>query len=149
MKTVGADTAVQLGSVDLFTSHEGLLLDYEECLTRKMILPYDKGGPLVESWYNTSAHFIWIGDRTRQIDGAHVEYFRGIANPIGVKVGPTMKADELVQLLDIVNPNKEIGKVTLITRYGHEKIEAHLPTHIQAVQESGHVVVWQCDPMHG
>ncbi|KAL7268973.1 hypothetical protein RUND412_008384 [Rhizina undulata] len=119
MKTIGADDSSKLGSVDLYTSHEGLLLEYEQCLTRKLKDPTD-GHKL--KWFNTSAHFIWIGDRTRQLDGAHVEYFRGIENPIGIKVGPSMNNDELVRLLDIVNPKKEIGKVTLITRYGEDKV---------------------------
>ncbi|KAF2089204.1 phospho-2-dehydro-3-deoxyheptonate aldolase, class II, partial [Saccharata proteae CBS 121410] len=154
MRTVGADTAGQLQTVELFTSHEGLVLEYEEALTRRLSRP--RGTPPIASllddgkaWYNTSTHFIWIGDRTRQITGAHVEYFRGIENPIGIKVGPTMKDSELIELLDIVNPDKEIGKVTLITRYGVEKVEQLLGGHIQAVRKSGHVVVWQCDPMHG
>ena len=153
MRTVGADsTASGLETVDLYTSHEGLLLEYEQCLTRKLrhppsVIKAQTGEE--KGWYNTSAHFLWIGDRTRQIDGAHVEYFRGLENPIGIKVGPTMKADELVELLDIVNPNKEIGKVTLITRYGEKKVELMLGTHIEAVKQSGHIVVWQCDPMHG
>ncbi|KAF8475992.1 DAHP synthetase [Kalaharituber pfeilii] len=146
MRTIGADNAPSLGSVDIYTSHEGLLLEYEQSLTRLLKDPSDGNKP---KWFNTSAHFIWIGDRTRQLDGAHVEYFRGIQNPIGIKIGPTMKQDELVQLLDIVNPDKEIGKVTLITRYGAGKIKDKLPGHIQAVQKSGHIVVWQCDPMHG
>ncbi len=167
MRTIGADTAGQLQTVDLFTSHEGLLLAYEQALTRRLRHPssyvkqyagraagevIEREGPHDESdagWYNTSAHFLWIGDRTRQIDGAHVEYFRGLENPIGVKVGPSMKADELARLLDVVNPTKEIGKVTLITRYGEEKVELMLGPHIEAVKKSGHVVVWQCDPMHG
>jgi 3-deoxy-7-phosphoheptulonate synthase len=145
MRTIGADNSSSLGSVDLYTSHEGLLLEYEQSLTR--LLKDSKDGK--HKWYNTSGHFIWIGDRTRQLDGAHVEYFKGIENPIGIKIGPSMKEDELVELLDIVNPNKDIGKVTLITRYGCDKIESILPGHISAVQKSGHVVVWQCDPMHG
>jgi 3-deoxy-7-phosphoheptulonate synthase len=153
MRTIGADTAGQLQTVDLYTSHEGLVLEYEECLTRRLKHPGGyvpaQGSGDGKGWYNTSAHFLWIGDRTRQLDGGHVEYFRGIENPIGIKVGPTMKPDELVELLDIVNPSKEIGKVTLITRYGAEKIEGMLGSHIEAVKGSGHVVVWQCDPMHG
>lgn len=160
MQTVGADTAGQLQTVDLFTSHEGLLLEYEQSLTRKLRHP-TASRPMVEhetktgtdredsGWYNTSAHFLWIGDRTRQLTHAHVEYFRGIENPIGIKVGPSMKGDELVALLDIVDPRKEIGKVTLITRYGEKKVEEMLGPHIQAVQASDHTVVWQCDPMHG
>ena len=154
MRTVGADSSV-LETIDLYTSHEGLLLEYEQSLTRQLKHPQNRSQLLgnkqtdKEGWYNTSAHFIWIGDRTRQLDGAHVEYFRGIENPIGIKVGPTMRGDELVKLLDIVNPAKEIGKVTLITRYGEQKIGGLLGDHIEAVKKSGHVVVWQCDPMHG
>ncbi|KAI4150888.1 MAG: hypothetical protein LQ340_003841 [Diploschistes diacapsis] len=154
MRTVGADSSV-LETIDLYTSHEGLLLEYEQSLTRRLRHPPARaqlvgdGETEKEGWYNTSAHFIWIGDRTRQPDGAHVEYFRGIENPIGIKVGPTIKSEELVRLLDIVNPKKEVGKVTLITRYGESKIEGLLGDHIEAVKQSGHVVVWQCDPMHG
>ena len=166
MRTVGADTAGQLQTVDLYTSHEGLLLEYESAMTRKLRHPKNlfsatadgSDARSIESdiieedqagYYNTSAHFLWVGDRTRQPDHAHIEYFRGIANPIGIKVGPTTSTSDLVQLLDIVNPNKEIGKVTLITRYGESKVSDLLPQHIQAVKESGHIVVWQCDPMHG
>ncbi|KAF1982566.1 phospho-2-dehydro-3-deoxyheptonate aldolase [Aulographum hederae CBS 113979] len=162
MQTIGADTAGQLQTVDLFTSHEGLVLEYEEALTRKLRHPANysssvekpatTASPVEDSgygYYNTSAHFLWIGDRTRQIDGAHVEYFRGLENPIGIKVGPTMDSQELIRLLDIVNPRKEVGKVTLITRYGADKVEKLLGGHIDAVNGSGHVVVWQCDPMHG
>ncbi|KAL6716395.1 Aromatic/aminoadipate aminotransferase 1 [Lecanora helva] len=171
MKTVGADRGRGLETVDLYTSHEGLLLEYEQSLTRRLRHPSSHpttkasilsegpqlngrrhGGPATsdaEGWYNTSAHFLWIGDRTRQLTGAHVEFFRGLENPIGIKVGPTMTSLELVSLLDILNPSKEIGKVTLITRYGEHKIASLLPSHINAVRDSGHVVVWQCDPMHG
>lgn len=153
MHTVGADTAGQLETVDLFTSHEGLLLEYEQSLTRRLRHPPDykpaSGKDAKEGWYNTSAHFLWIGDRTRQVAGAHVEYFRGLENPIGIKVGPSMTNDELVQLLDIVNPAREVGKVTLITRYGEGKINGLLPGHIAAVQRTNHKVIWQCDPMHG
>jgi 3-deoxy-7-phosphoheptulonate synthase len=169
MRTIGADTAGQLKTVDLYASHEGLVLEYEEALVRRMKRP--KGFPSKRrpsrlrmtangqvddaddddsfGYYATSAHFLWIGDRTRQLDGGHVEFFRGLENPIGIKVGPTMAADELVKLLNIVNPKKEIGKVTLITRYGADKVEGKLGTHIDAVKGSGHTVVWQCDPMHG
>lgn len=169
MRTVGADTAGQLQTVDLYTSHEGLLLEYESAMTRQLRHPINKfsatAGTATETksshssddnedgesagHYNTSAHFLWVGDRTRQPDHAHIEYFRGIANPIGIKVGPTTATTDLVDLLDTVNPNKEIGKVTLITRYGESKVSDLLPTHIKAVRESGHIVVWQCDPMHG
>ncbi|KAL8828955.1 MAG: hypothetical protein Q9170_006375 [Blastenia crenularia] len=156
MKTVGADCAASgLETVDLYTSHEGLLLGYEQSLTRRLKTPFPQVGPSMQldsdgkQWYNTSAHFLWIGDRTRQLNGAHVEYFRGIANPIGIKVGPTMESSELVCLLDILNPHREIGKITLITRYGEHKIAFLLADHIRAVKASGHVVIWQCDPMHG
>ncbi|KAI0067658.1 DAHP synthetase [Artomyces pyxidatus] len=140
-----------LGEVDFYTSHEGLLLDYEEALTRQFPIPgssaSSKSG--IPAFYNTSAHFLWVGDRTRQLDGAHVEYFRGIRNPIGIKVGPSMAADELVSLLDVVNPDRESGRVTLITRYGAGKIDIYLASHIRAVQKSLHPVIWVCDPMHG
>jgi 3-deoxy-7-phosphoheptulonate synthase len=149
MRTIGADTAGPLHTVDLFTSHEGLVLEYEEALTRRLKHPSNRASPEGQGWYNTGAHFIWIGDRTRQIDGGHVEYFRGLENPVGIKVGPSMKNDELIELLDIVNPTKEIGKVTLITRYGEDKVEKMLGPHIEAVKQSGHTVIWQCDPMHG
>lgn len=140
MRTIGADKSPSLGSVDLYTSHEGLLLEYEQSLTR--LLKHPQTGEL--KYWNTSAHFLWIGDRTRQLDGAHVEYFRGIQNPIGIKVGPSMKPDELVRLLGIVDSRKEKGRVTLITRYGCEKIEECLPAHIEAVKKTDHKVVWQC-----
>lgn len=146
MRMIGADSpSSPLNSVDLFMSHEGLLLDYEQCLTR--LLPDPETGE--KKWYNVGSHFLWIGDRTRQLDEAHVEYFRGIQNPIGIKVGPSLESNELQKLLDIINPNKEIGKVTLITRYGADQVDKYLPGHIQAVKASGHIVVWACDPMHG
>jgi len=152
-----------VGEVDFYTSHEGLMLEYEQALTRAFPLPLPAAvaahahttasasvpNATEKAFYNTSAHFLWIGDRTRQLTGAHVEYFRGIRNPIGIKVGPSMGGDELVRLLDIVNPLKEAGRVTLITRYGAGKIDDHLAGHIAAVQASGHGVIWICDPMHG
>jgi 3-deoxy-7-phosphoheptulonate synthase len=122
-----------------FTAHEAMQLDLEEALTRKV----------GSKFYNLSAHLVWIGDRTRQLDGAHVEYFRGIANPVGVKVGPSMKPDELADLVKILNPDKEEGRLMLITRYGAGKVEDLLPKHIEAVKASGVPVVWQCDAMHG
>ncbi|VVT46243.1 uncharacterized protein SAPINGB_P001117 [Magnusiomyces paraingens] len=145
MKTIGADKSADITSVDFFTAHEALLLEYEQTLTRNLRDPATN----IKKWYNTSAHFVWIGDRTRQIDGAHVEFFRGLANPIGIKVGPSMEAKELVELLDIVDPNYETGRVTLITRYGGAKIRDLLPQHIKAVRASGHKVVWVSDPCHG
>ncbi|MCJ1304709.1 Aromatic/aminoadipate aminotransferase 1 [Hypocenomyce scalaris] len=161
MRTVGADSnANSLETVDLYTSHEGLLLEYEQSLTRRLKHPPGRRQPCTlgkegegeddgKGWYNTSAHFLWIGDRTRQLNGAHVEFFRGLENPIGIKVGPSMEGQELVRVLEIVNPNQEEGKVTLITRYGEGKVEGLLGSHIEAVKKSGHTVVWQCDPMHG
>ncbi|KAJ3414592.1 hypothetical protein HDV05_006331 [Chytridiales sp. JEL 0842] len=140
MRTIGAEENQTLSSVDMFMSHEGLLLDYEQQFTRQ-----GSDG----KYYNVGTHFLWIGDRTRQLDGAHVEYFRGIANPIGVKVGPSMKPEELADLLDILDPDFETGKVTLITRYGQDKVAQYLPDHIKAVQKTKHKVVWCCDPMHG
>jgi len=166
-RTIGADPTTSyeqgggrgtLGEVDFYTSHEGLMLAYEETLTRELPVPtnikvenVNKTGtaPPTKAFYNTGAHFLWIGDRTRQLTGAHVEYFRGIRNPIGIKVGPSMNNEELVRLLDIVNPDKELGRVTLISRYGARKIDDHLPGHIGAVKRSGHPVAWICDPMHG
>ncbi|KAI8145839.1 DAHP synthetase [Fennellomyces sp. T-0311] len=148
MKTVGADSNGNnnaLRSVDFFVSHESLLLDYEASLTRLLTSPSTK----TKKWYNTGAHFLWIGDRTRQPDGAHVEYIRGLENPVGLKVGPTTEPAKLVEILNRVNPNKEIGKVTLITRFGADNVEKFLPQHIEAVRESGHIPVWVCDPMHG
>jgi len=122
-----------------FTAHEAMQLDLEEALTRKV----------GDKYYNLSAHLVWIGDRTRQLDGAHVEYFKGISNPIGVKVGPSMKPEELTELVKTLNPNKEEGKLMLITRYGAGKVEDMLPQHIEAVKVSGVPVVWQCDAVHG
>ncbi|KAI9456330.1 DAHP synthetase [Boletus coccyginus] len=161
-RTVGVDSGKEsvpfergggrgvLGEVDFYTSHEGLMLDYEQALTREFPLAESPSGASQETgYYNTSAHFLWIGDRTRQLDGAHVEYFRGIRNPIGIKVGPTLGNEELTHLLDIINPDKEFGRVTLITRYGAGKAKKHLPGHIQAVKASRHPVAWVCDPMHG
>jgi len=126
-------------TTEFFTSHEAMQLDLEEALTRKV----------GDKYYNLSAHLVWIGDRTRQVGGAHLEYFRGIANPIGVKVGPSMKNDELKELLQILNPNKEEGRIMIITRYGAGKVEEMLTGHIQAVKESGIPVTWQCDGVHG
>jgi 3-deoxy-7-phosphoheptulonate synthase len=162
MRTVGLDADRGIETVDIYASHEGLLLEYEQTLTRLLTHPpnarsagtdqtANQPGKAVTptGYYATSAHFLWIGDRTRQLDGAHVEFFRGINNPIGIKIGPTMQPDELVTLLNVVNPTREIGKVTLISRYGAAKIKDYLPAHIKAVQGSGHLPVWQCDPMHG
>jgi len=139
LKAIGADNAPSLKYVDMFTSHEGLLLNYESALTKKV----------GDNYYNLGAHFLWIGDRTRQIDMAHVEYFRGISNPIGIKVGPLTKPAELKQLVEVLNPLKEPGRLTLITRLGHDKVGTYLPDLIKAVQETHIPVVWSCDPCHG
>ncbi|KAJ5615963.1 hypothetical protein N7537_001077 [Penicillium hordei] len=153
MHTVGIDKDRGFETADIFTSHEGLSLEYEQSLTRLLRHPVNSGSSSSTSsetgYYATSSHFLWIGDRTRQLGGAHIEFFRGIANPVGIKIGPSMAPDELVQLLDVVNPDREVGKVTLISRYGASKIANFLPGHIAAVQASGHIPVWQCDPMHG
>lgn len=133
------DDTTTLKSVHMYTSHEALLLPYESAMTRQTD----------DEWWDTSAHFVWIGDRTRQVDGAHVELLRGLSNPIGIKIGPSIQPGELTQILDILDSKKEPGKITLITRYGADKISACLPQHIKEVQKSGHVVVWSCDPMHG
>ncbi len=138
---IDADSVPQLKATSFYTSHEALLLPYEQALTRQDSLTGD--------WYDTSAHFLWIGDRTRFDGSAHVEFLRGIGNPIGIKCGPTLEPDALLRMLDTLNPNRVAGRMTLITRYGHDKIEAGLPRLIRAVQREGHPVVWSCDPMHG
>lgn len=131
----------ELRATEVYTSHEALLLGYEQAFTRVNSTTGD--------WYATSGHMIWIGDRTRQLDHAHVEYFRGIKNPIGLKCGPSLKPDELLRLIEVLNPDNEPGRLTLINRFGSDKIEGHLPALIRAVQREGHMVVWSCDPMHG
>ncbi|MCJ7598673.1 MAG: 3-deoxy-7-phosphoheptulonate synthase class II [Methyloceanibacter sp.] len=131
----------QLRTSSFFTSHEALLLGYEQALTRIDSTTGD--------WYATSGHFLWIGDRTRQLDHAHVDYLRGIKNPIGVKIGPNLSPDELLKLIDLLNPQNEPGRLTLIARFGAEKVGKHLPQLIGAVKHEGKIVVWACDPMHG
>lgn len=135
------ETAPQLKKTEFFTSHEALLLPYEQALTR---IDSTTG-----NWYATSAHMLWIGDRTRQPGGAHIEFMRGIKNPIGMKCGPSLGADELLDLIDILNPQNEAGRLTLICRYGMDKVGEHLPGLIRAVEREGRKVVWSCDPMHG
>lgn len=125
----------------LFTSHEALLLNYEEALTRT--------DTISGNWYACSAHMLWIGERTRQLDHAHVEFFRGIHNPIGVKVGPSIKEDELIRLIDALNPDNDPGRLTLITRMGADNIGAKLPALLRRVKQEGRHVVWSSDPMHG
>lgn len=131
----------QLRETVLYTSHEALLLNYEEALTRKDSLTGD--------WYDCSAHMLWIGDRTRELDGAHIEYFRGIKNPIGCKVGPSMQEDELIKLIDALNPENEAGRLNLIVRMGAEKVAEKFPNLLRRVKEEGKNIVWSCDPMHG
>ncbi|WAJ30655.1 class II 3-deoxy-7-phosphoheptulonate synthase [Antarcticirhabdus aurantiaca] len=143
MRAIGidADNNRSLRETDFFTSHEALLLGYEEALTRVDSTSGD--------WYGTSGHMIWIGDRTRQENNAHVEYCRGIKNPVGLKCGPSLEPDALLRLVDKLNPENRAGRLTLITRFGHEKVEAHLPKLVRAIQREGRKVVWSCDPMHG
>ena len=143
MKACGINdnNARQINETEFFTSHEALLLEYEEALTR---IDSTSG-----KWYDVSAHMLWVGDRTRQLDGAHIEFVRGIENPIGIKVGPSTNEDELVKILDFINPENEAGKITLICRMGADKIESHLPKIVQKIMFEGKKVVWACDPMHG
>ncbi|MFL5124873.1 MAG: class II 3-deoxy-7-phosphoheptulonate synthase [Microvirga sp.] len=143
MRAIGIDpeTHPEMRITDFYTSHEALLLGYEEAMTRVDSTSGD--------WYATSGHLIWIGDRTRQLDHAHVEYFRGIKNPIGLKCGPSLTADELVRLIDILNPENEPGRLTLIGRFGADKVFDKLPALVRAVKREGRAVVWSCDPMHG
>ena len=138
---VTSQTTPQIRETDFYTSHESLLLPYEQALTRVDSTSGD--------WYACSAHFVWIGDRTRQPDGAHVEFLRGVKNPIGIKVGPTTPADDLLRLIDILNPQDEPGRLTLIVRMGVDKVEKLFPPLLRAVQRAGRRVVWICDPMHG
>jgi 3-deoxy-7-phosphoheptulonate synthase len=135
------DTVPQIKGTSFYTSHEALLLPFEQALTRQ--------DSLTGQWYDTSAHMLWIGDRTRFEGSAHVEFMRGIGNPIGMKCGPSLEPDSLLRMLDILNPGRVSGRMTLITRYGHDKIENGLPKLVRAVQREGHPVVWSCDPMHG
>jgi 3-deoxy-7-phosphoheptulonate synthase len=136
-----SETTPQIRETDLFTSHEALLLQYEEALTRVDSTSGD--------WYDCSAHMLWIGDRTRQVDGAHVEFLRGVKNPLGLKCGPSLDTSDLLRLIDILNPENEPGRLTLIARMGADKVEAKLPALVRAVAREGRKVVWCSDPMHG
>lgn len=138
---ISPETVPQLKGTSFFTSHEALLLGYEQAMTRQDSLTGD--------WYDTSAHMLWIGDRTRFAGSAHVEFLRGVGNPLGLKCGPTTEPDDLIRLIDTLNPGNIPGRLTLITRFGHDKVEAHLPRLIRAVQKEGKRVIWSCDPMHG
>ncbi|MEO6396474.1 MAG: 3-deoxy-7-phosphoheptulonate synthase class II [Devosia sp.] len=135
------DNTPALRETRFYTSHEALLLGYEEALTRR--------DSITNEWYATSGHMLWIGDRTRQPDAAHVEYFAGIRNPIGIKCGPTLSGDDLLKLLDRLNPADEPGRITLICRFGSDKVKEHLPRLIDVVKRAGRNVVWCSDPMHG
>ena len=135
------DNTPALRETKFYTSHEALLLGYEQALTRRDSITND--------WYATSGHMLWIGDRTRQPDGAHAEYFSGIKNPVGIKCGPSLSGDDLLRLLDQLNPNDEAGRVTLICRFGSDKVKEHLPRIIETVRRAGRTVVWCSDPMHG
>jgi len=143
MKACGidSDSEPRLHNVDVWTSHEALILGYEEALTRQDSLTGD--------WYDCSAHMLWIGERTRQVDGAHVAFLAGVGNPIGCKVGPSTTPDEVLALCDALDPNFTPGRLTLISRMGAEHVAEALPPLLAAVRDSGHPVVWACDPMHG
>jgi 3-deoxy-7-phosphoheptulonate synthase len=143
MRAIGLDPEAhpELRATDFYTSHEALLLGFEQAMTR---VDSTTGDP-----YATSGHMLWIGDRTRQFDHAHIEYCRGVKNPLGLKCGPSLKPDDLLRLIGILNPDNEAGRLTLICRFGSDKIVDHLPNLIRAVKREGHKVVWSCDPMHG
>jgi 3-deoxy-7-phosphoheptulonate synthase len=138
---VTSSTYRTLRETDFYTSHEALLLPYEEAFTRQ--------DSITGEWYDVSAHMLWIGDRTRQVDGAHVEFLRGVHNPIGVKCGPSMETDDLIRLIDVLNPENEAGRLNLIVRMGADKVAEGMPRLVQAVEREGKKVVWSCDPMHG
>jgi len=138
---INADKVPQVSETDFYTSHEALLLPYEQALTRV--------DSLTGQWYDCSAHFLWIGDRTRQLDGAHVEFLRGVENPIGLKCGPSLDPDDLLRLIEALNPDNDPGRLTLISRMSADQVEAKLPPLVRAVQRAGFKVVWSCDPMHG
>ena len=141
METISGEALHNLNRADFYTSHEALLLPYEEALTRQV--------PRQWGWFNLSTHFPWIGMRTAALDGAHVEYFRGIRNPVAVKIGPSVTPDQLLRLADELNPDNEAGRLTFIQRMGATKVEERLPPLVQALQREGRKVLWVCDPMHG
>ena len=138
---ITSDTYRTLRETDFYTSHEALLLPYEEAFTRQ--------DSLTGEWYDVSSHMLWIGDRTRQLDGAHVEFMRGIQNPIGIKAGPSMDTDDLIRLCDVLNPNNEAGRLNIIVRMGADKVGEGMPKLIRAIEREGKKVLWSCDPMHG
>ncbi|MGN7613824.1 3-deoxy-7-phosphoheptulonate synthase, partial [Magnetococcales bacterium HHB-1] len=142
MKVVGIkQNSSRLRLIEYFTSHEALILEYEQALTRQ--------DSLTGLFYDCSAHMLWIGERTRQPDGAHVEFLRGVNNPLGCKVGPTAEPDDLIRLCDALNPENRPGRLSFITRFGHDKIADGLPKLLRKIKEEGRDVVWVCDPMHG
>jgi 3-deoxy-7-phosphoheptulonate synthase len=138
---ITSDNTPQLRTTNFYTSHEALLLGFEQALTR---LDSTSG-----DWYATSGHMLWIGDRTRQPDHAHIEFCRGVKNPVGLKCGPSLEPDGLLRLIDVLNPKDEAGRLTLICRFGADKVASHLPKLIRTVKKAGRTVVWSCDPMHG
>lgn len=138
---VNSQSVPQMAQVDVYTSHEALLLGFEEAMTRVDSTSGD--------WYDTSAHMLWIGHRTRQIDHAHVEFCKGVRNPLGIKCGPGLETDELLRLIETLNPKDEPGRITLISRFGSEGVQDGLPPLVRAIKKSGRSVVWSCDPMHG
>ena len=142
MEVIGLNTDTpQLNEASFFVSHEALLLGYEEALTRQ--------DSITGGWYDCSAHMVWIGDRTRQLDGAHVEFLRGVLNPIGIKIGPKHDIAEVKKLIARLNPTNEAGRITLITRFGAKNVDKHLPQLVREIKKEGCKVVWSCDPMHG
>lgn len=138
---ITAEHSREISETNFYTSHEALLLPYEQALTRRDSLTGD--------WYDCSAHMLWVGDRTRQFDGAHVEFVRGVQNPIGLKAGPTLNPDDLLRLIDRINPGNEAGRLNIIVRMGADNVEFGLPPLLRAVQREGRNVLWSCDPMHG
>jgi 3-deoxy-7-phosphoheptulonate synthase len=141
LEAIGEGTMEELRRVEFFTSHEGLNLHYESAQTRTV--------PRREGWYDLTTHFPWIGERTRAVHGAHVEFFRGVVNPVAVKVGPSVSTDEILALIDALNPSGEVGKLALVTRMGASLVESVLPRIVQGVKDAGRQVLWMCDPMHG
>jgi 3-deoxy-7-phosphoheptulonate synthase len=146
---ISNDNTPQIHEVEFYTSHEALLLPYEQALTRRDSTTARTADGYAGDWYDCSAHMLWIGDRTRQLDGAHIEFLRGVKNPIGLKCGPSSNPDDLIRLTEILNPTNEPGRLTLISRMGHEKIDKHLPALLTRIRSEGRVVAWCCDPMHG
>lgn len=145
IKVIGLGEERALQEVDFYTSHEALLLGYEASLTRQD----SQMGEFFGHWYDCSAHMLWIGDRTRQLDGAHVEFLRGVGNPIGMKIGPKHDIDEIKRIIERLNPTNEPGRMTLITRFGSQKIREQLPNVLREIKKEGFKVLWSCDPMHG